>query len=115
MIVRLAEKFSPFLGGRYRTDGPWSGQEFREDYLVPWLRDAVSNKNRLVVVLDGVAGVPSSFLEEAFGGLFRNTDWSVSDIQSALKLSAEDPDLWPYLSLATRFMDEAARRRERAN
>jgi hypothetical protein len=115
VIVHLAEKFSPFLGGRYRDDGPWSGQEFREDFLIPWLREAMSGREALVVVLDGVAGVPSSFLEEAFGGLFRTTDWSASELNSALKLRADDPDLWPYLSLAARFMKEAAGRRERAN
>lgn len=108
--VLLANQFSPYLGGRYRDDGPWSGQQFREDYLVPWLTDAIRDHQRIVLVLDGVAGVPSSFLEEAFGGLLRNTHWTLAQVKSALKLEASDPDLWPYVRLADQFMSEAASR-----
>ncbi len=66
-VVNIAQDFSRTPGGRYRTDGPASGEEFREEFLVPAMgRDAV-----LVVELDGARGYPSSFLEEAFGGLVR--------------------------------------------
>jgi hypothetical protein len=108
--VRLANEFSPYLGGRYRDDGPWSGQQFREDYLVPWLNAAHERHEPLVLILDGVAGVPSSFLEEAFGGLLRNTRWTIQQLRSTLTLTATDPDLWPYVKLADRFMAEAASR-----
>lgn len=108
--VRLATKFSPYLGGRYRDDGPYSGQEFREDFLVPWMTDAIRDHQLLVLDLDGVAGVPSSFLEEAFGGLLRNTRWSIDQVRAVLKLKASDPDLWPYVKLADKFMAEAAAR-----
>lgn len=105
-IVRVAEAFSPYLGGRYRSDGPWSGEEFRDDVLVPHIRDAIANKDSITVVLDGVAGVPSSFLEEAFGGLLRTTQWPLEQLERTVKIEAEDPDLWPYVGLARRFMNE---------
>lgn len=108
--VKVSEKFSRYLGGRYRDDGPWSGEEFREQVLIPQLRDAMRDHQLLVIDLDGVAGVPSSFLEEAFGGLLRHSPWRLADIKQTLRLSADDPDLWPYLQLADTFMQEAENR-----
>ena len=63
--INLARDFTKFPGGRFRSDGPFSGEEFREDYLLP----ALQNYENVTVILDGVAGLPSSFQEEAFGGL----------------------------------------------
>jgi hypothetical protein len=108
--VRVAAEFSPYLGGRYRDDGPWSGEQFREEVLVPRLQQAIQSDGHLVLVLDGVAGVPSSFLEEAFGGLLRATEWKLEQLRDILEIKADDPDLWPYIKLADRFMAEAARR-----
>lgn len=63
--------FTTTPGARYRTDGPFSGQEFREDYLVPALKDALDKGAMLEVNLDHAVGFGTSFLEEAFGGLQR--------------------------------------------
>ena len=109
--VKVSEKFSRYLGGRYRNDGPWSGEEFRERVLIPELRDAIRDHETLVIDLDGVAGVPSSFLEEAFGGLMRHSPWRLAVIRNTMRLSANNPDLWPYLKLADTFMQEAEKRR----
>lgn len=66
--ISISEEFSRYPAGRYRTDGPNSGERFRDDYLIPALK-----KNQEVTVdLDNVMGFGSSFLEEAFGGLIRN-------------------------------------------
>ncbi len=63
----IAERFSPHLGGRFRADGDWSGQEFREEILEPAFREY----DKIVVHLDSIEGYTSSFFEEAFGGLVR--------------------------------------------
>lgn len=31
MMIKIASDFSPYPGGRYRTDGDWNGQAFREE------------------------------------------------------------------------------------
>jgi hypothetical protein len=64
--IRLSEA-SPFPAGRTREDGPYSGEQFREDWLAPALK-----KGRVTVLLDHQAGLPVSFLEEGFGGLVRS-------------------------------------------
>lgn len=60
--------FSKSTGGRVPEEGPYSGQEFRDLYLVPALG---KGSNKIVIDLDGTDGYGSSFLEEAFGGLVR--------------------------------------------
>lgn len=87
--LRIAEEFSEFPGGRYRTDGDYSGQEFREDHLIPRLRGAISDDTVLEAVVDGVAGYGSSFLEEAFGGLVREGIFDHKEIRSYLAIAAE--------------------------
>lgn len=70
--IRVAKDFSDSVGGRYRDEGEYSGQEFREDLLKPKLEEALANKEKLIIDFDGGYGYPTSFLEEAFGGLVRS-------------------------------------------
>lgn len=82
--IVVARDFSKTPGGRYITDGPHSGEEFRESVLVPRLKEG----DVLTIVLDGARGYPSSFLDEAFAGLVRKLNWSLDEFQSRIKLSA---------------------------
>lgn len=65
--ISLARDFTKFPAGRFKEDGPYSGELFREKYLEP----ALSSDEVIIVDLDGARGYGSSFLEEAFGGLVR--------------------------------------------
>ena len=70
IIIKIATDFSDTPGARFRTDGHFSGEEFREDKLMPLFEDGADN-GKILIDLDGAEGYPSSFLEEAFGGLAR--------------------------------------------
>jgi hypothetical protein len=110
--LHLAADFSRYLGGRYRADGPWSGQQFRDELLVRRFDEARAQAAKLVVVLDGLAAVPSSFMEEAFGGLLRvREDLSLSDVESTLEITAAEPELLPFARLARNYMRSEDRRR----
>lgn len=113
--IRVAERFSRNLGLRYRTDGSWSGTEFLEDVLLPALEKAMRDDDVVVVNFDGVSGTPTSFLEEAFGGVLRrHLDWSLDDVKSILRIEApQSPRLWPYLQLAESYMAAEYSRRVR--
>ncbi|WP_010465711.1 STAS-like domain-containing protein [Acidovorax radicis] len=65
--ISIANDFSRTPAGRFVTDGPFSGERFRDELLVPALRE----NDKVVVDLTGVFGFGSSFLDEAFGGLVR--------------------------------------------
>lgn len=58
--------FSKYPGPRYIRLGDFSGEEFRDNVLIPALQD-----DYVSVDFGGVYGYGSSFLEEAFGGLVR--------------------------------------------
>lgn len=74
--ISVAEAFSRHPGPRNKEDGKDSGEEFREKYLEPPLRDP---NTRIIVDLDGVVGYIGSFLEEAFGGLVRTFGADICD------------------------------------
>lgn len=97
-LIDVASEFSRFPAGRFRTDGPYSGERFREELLVPALSGSLS----VTVTLDGTMGYGSSFLEEAFGGLVRVCGFQASDLRKKLKVvSSHDPSLeteaWLYI------------------
>ncbi len=99
-VIDIAKDFSRFPGGRYISDGPGSGQEFREKHLVPALRSS----DVVVVRLDGAAGYAASFLEEAFGGAVLELGYDF--VNERLRLEVSDD---PYLIESIRkFMQRAA-------
>lgn len=79
--INLAYDFTNAPGGRYRWQGEFSGEEFREDVLVP----ALAESRQVVIDLNGALGLPSSFLDEAFGELLRQHPEYISRIQVAVK------------------------------
>ena len=38
-IINIRRDFSRYPAGRYIGDGPYNGQRFREDFLIPALKD----------------------------------------------------------------------------
>jgi hypothetical protein len=109
-FVRISVKndFSSYPGGRFRADGDFSGEAFREDVLVPAIKEALSEGGRVEVSLGGVAGYASSFLEEAFGGIVRAGLAPYSVIKETLVVRAGDPLYDIYERLANQFMQDAA-------
>lgn len=69
IIINIATDYTDTPGGRYIKDGKYSGEDFRETMLFPKYMEAVNEGVMLEVNLDGCFGYPSSFLDEAFGGI----------------------------------------------
>lgn len=86
-LLSIARDFSEFPGGRLKTDGPYSAEQFREDVLVP----ALSQGEPLIVVLDGNVG-GASFLEEAFGGLVREHGMQPEELRRLIEFRCIGPD-----------------------
>jgi hypothetical protein len=88
-MIKIATDFSEAPAGRFYDDGPFPGEKFRDEILLPALRES-----KIVVVdLDGTAGYGSSFLEEAFGGAVRLLKLSLSAAKSAIQLKSNDESL----------------------
>lgn len=102
-IINIAKDFSLYPAGRFKTDGPYSGEAFRDDILVPSLQ----SHDCVQVQIGEVPGYGSSFLEEAFGGLVRLGLFSKSELKEKLKIDYDEDsyatyadELWDYINAA---------------
>lgn len=97
-VITMATDFTRMPAGRYSRDGKFSGQRFREEFLVPNLG---VGPDPLIVDLDGAIGYGSSFLEEAFGGLIRE-GFSPAELRQWLIVRSSDSSLvdeiWEYIA-----------------
>lgn len=95
--ISIAQDFSQFPAGRFKSDGPYSGEAFREDILVP----ALAKDESVNIDMDGVLGYGSSFLEEAFGGLIRVHHMTFDVLRKKLFVKCSVPvyanRVWEYL------------------
>lgn len=99
--IKVSKDFSEEPYGRYYSDGEFSGERFREEFVLPALREC----DKVVIDLDGSEGYNSSFLEECFGGLVRKHNLSPIEIKLKLELiSTEDES---YLDEIQQYIDEA--------
>ena len=102
-VINIAKEFSVSPAGRVPADGPFNGERFRNDFLAP----ALNKNDKVVVVLDGVSGFGSSFLEEAFGGLVRKKIASPEMLGTHLEIQYSDQKLAFYAELIHEFINEA--------
>lgn len=103
MTLKIAEEFSKMPGPRFRKEGSFSAEQFREELLQPKFDQAEQAGQRLLVDLDGGFGYATSFLEEAFGGLART--YSPEKVLKVLDFKSDEE---PYLcSDIVRYIREA--------
>lgn len=97
MYIDIGLDFSPVPAGRVLSDGPDSGERFREDFLRP----AIEQGGPIEIRIDTTAGYQSSFLEEAFGGCIRKRYITSDEFLRRLKIVSDssDFDLWQDLIL----------------
>jgi hypothetical protein len=71
-ILAVCEKSEgyKYQGPRTKSLGPFSGEEFRDACLIPWL-DSLEDNEEAVVDFSGTIVYTPSFLEESFGGSVR--------------------------------------------
>jgi hypothetical protein len=90
--IRIKQQFPHPPGPRYKRQGRGSGEEFRQELLLPLFDQAVKNGEQVTVYLDGAEfGYPTSFIEEAFGGLARLR--GIEAVQSTLRFVSRDEPL----------------------
>lgn len=90
IVINIANDFTPIPGPRFKKDGDFSGEEFREKILLPKFEEALQSKRKILVDFDGGYGYLISFLEEAFGGLSRIYDSQV--VLSILEFKSDEEE-----------------------
>ncbi len=109
--LNIARDFSKTPAGRSKkAHGHHSGENFRETKLFPMLKQAINSNSKLVVFLDGTAGYPASFLDEAFGGLIRERLCDKEMVKKHLIVKAKNPAYQAYKKLIERYINEAVPR-----
>ncbi|RED11272.1 STAS-like domain-containing protein [Pontivivens insulae] len=104
MSISIANDFSRVPAGRYHpSDGNKSGERFRSEFLAKRL---LESDERVTVSLDGVVGFPSSFLEEAFGGLVR-AGFKYDVLRKRLKIVTTEPRKQRYVEQIWQYIRDA--------
>jgi len=70
ITINIAKDYTTTPGARFKEDGPFSGEAFRETFLEQYFVDPEDNRI-VTIILDGTEGYATSFLEESFGGIAR--------------------------------------------
>lgn len=100
--ISIANDFSVFPGGRVPADGPYSGEEFRNIFLMP----IFAGTEKVTIDFDNARGYSSSFLEEAFGGLLRE-GIAPERIREQLCFKSSRPSI---INEVNRYIDAQAQR-----
>lgn len=109
--IKIVDVYTDKPGARYNTQGPYSGEDFREKILYPIFKECLDNNETLEVDLDGGYGYGSSFLEETFGGMVRllyEKNIEPEDIKKQMeiiKIISKDNESW-VMKIA-RYINEA--------
>jgi hypothetical protein len=92
LMLSVAREFSETPGPRAPEEGNFSGLQFLDRLLLPRYKEAVQQREELLVDFDGTEGYATSFLEAAFGGLARL--FKPAEVLKILRFKCDDE---PYL------------------
>ena len=90
-------------GPRQKIRGPGSGEEFRQEWVVP----ALARAERIAIDLNDTSGYGSSFIDEVFGGLIRKRILTPSEVRRRITVISSDQS---YIREAWQSVDEAEAR-----
>ena len=105
--LKIAE-FSDFPAGKSKAKDPYSGEQYREDILLPAVKE-----DEVMIDFSGVFACLPSFLEEAFGGLVR-AGVSPTDVKERIKFAPTDSTKYKdYIRAINKYIDDAIANREK--
>ena len=90
--LKFIKDFTEYPGGRSRSTGDHSAEEFYEDVLQGKFIQAIEEDKILSIDLDGAAGYAGSFLDEAFGRL--GHEFGLEECKARLEFITDEE---PYL------------------
>ena len=98
--LKVVESYPQYRypGPRKKYIGQNSGEEFRDDIMIPFLNNHPGEK--VEIDLGGMVGYPPSFLEEAFGGSIRKNK-SILDNVKIINIPKDvESDIKRYIEAA---------------
>jgi hypothetical protein len=105
--IDIGKDFSEDPGGRYYTDGPGSGEQFREELLWPKVKKLKKGEKILITLDNNVESYGSSFLSEGFAGIVKFGYMKSTDLLNKLEFSYTDSDFEFYANSIKRYISES--------
>lgn len=68
ITINIANEYTKTPGGRFKSEGDFSGEDFRDSILIPKYLEAVKQNQLLCINLDGGYGYGSSFWKKHLVG-----------------------------------------------
>lgn len=112
MTISILSDFSESPGPRYCKQGIASGEEFYHKILNSKFVDAMNEKQKLQLNLDGTDGYMSSFWDEAIGNLVY--DFSSQKVNEYLAIVSIEEPSWKEL-IFNSIIPEWEKRREKCD
>lgn len=103
MVILKVKDFSVTPGVRTPDEGPFSGEIYRTKIVEPRFTEAISNGEKIKIILDGTLGYATSFLEEVFGGLVRTFGFEL--VKNNLEIVSDQRPF--YLDDIDEYMNDA--------
>lgn len=92
MIYKISKEYTETPGGRCINGGKYSGEDFRNNHLIPLIERCKEQEETLIIDLDDGYGYSTGFLEETFGGLIRK-GYTQETLNIISFISNEEPEL----------------------
>lgn len=109
--VNVKYDFYECPGLRYSSQSENSGEEFYNKVLQPAFINAIENKKKLYVNLDGVDGYASCFLDEAFGRLVY--DFTLDVVKKTLTIISVEEPHWINMIETKTYIEWDTKRKNR--
>lgn len=93
ITLNIGERFSQTPSGRFYKDmTESSGEEFREEVLLPLLLELAEKQKIEIILDDQVEGYGSSFLVEGFAGIVKYGYMTKAELLNKIEIKFSDPD-----------------------
>ena len=106
-ILNIGKNFHNNPSGRFYSDGPGNGEEFREEYLKVALSELTKGEKLQIVLDDEVEGYGSSFLTEGFAGLVKYGYMKKDELKEKIDFTYSDQDFEFYKNKILQYIEEA--------
>lgn len=106
-MINIGKDFHTDPAGRFYTDGEGSGEDFRENKLLPTLQKLKPNEKVEIILDDDVEGYGSSFLVEGFAGIVKYGYMRNPELLEKLQFHFQDPDFEFYKDKIIQYINEA--------
>ncbi|TBM09989.1 DUF4325 domain-containing protein [Hafnia paralvei] len=109
LVLNIGEKFSQTPSGRFYTDmTESSGEQFREEVLLPLLNSLNANQKIDIILDDNVEGYGSSFLVEGFAGVVKYGYMTKEQLERKINIIYSDPDFELFKEKIYEYLSKAA-------